>query len=215
MPSSILTRKKLQCYLQDVGTFSNPKLQLEQYPTSAQVATDILFNMQTVDGALQGMSVADLGCGPGVFSIGACLLGASYVLAVDVDADALNDLSENLDAHDLKHDCIDVMLADVTRLSRDDGRKLVDTVILNPPFGTHASNTGIDMKFLNAALSMAQSHVYSLHKSTTRSHVLKTVEATGANSKVVAELRFDIPRMYKRHKQNTVDIQVDLVHAWF
>ncbi|OON19763.1 hypothetical protein X801_04367 [Opisthorchis viverrini] len=89
------------------------------------------------------MSVADLGCGPGVFSIGACLLGASYVLAVDVDADALNDLSENLDAHDLKHGCIDIMLADVTRLSRDDGRKLVDTVILNPPFGTLASNTAV------------------------------------------------------------------------
>nr|AAW24839.1 unknown [Schistosoma japonicum]AAX30139.1 SJCHGC00664 protein [Schistosoma japonicum]CAX73589.1 hypothetical protein [Schistosoma japonicum] len=75
-----LSRKKLHYYLENVKTFRNPKLEFEQYCTSAQVAADILFNIQMMDGALEGMSVADLGCGTGMLSIGAKLLGARYQL---------------------------------------------------------------------------------------------------------------------------------------
>ncbi|KAF7256359.1 hypothetical protein EG68_05906 [Paragonimus skrjabini miyazakii] len=227
MPSCILSRKRLQSYLQDVDTFSQPNLLLEQYPTSPHVAADILFNIQTTEGAIQGFSVADFGCGSGILTIGARLLGAryvyelrggkisSYVLAVDVDKNAISDLNENLTSFDLKNDCVDALLCDVTRLRGGNERKQVDTVIMNPPFGTNASSTGIDKLFLLTALSMAQYHVYSLHKTTTRSHILRTIESAGAHAKVVAELRFDIPRMYKRHRHETVDIEVDLVHAWF
>ncbi|CAH8478456.1 unnamed protein product [Dicrocoelium dendriticum] len=171
--------------------------------------------MQIQDGCLEGMAVADLGCGPGIFTIGARLLGASYVLGVELDQDAVNDFSSNLDLYDLKNDSIDVLQCDVVRLARDGDRKIVDTVITNPPFGTNQANAGIDTRFLRVALSMASAHVYSLHKSSTREHIMRTVEVLGANSKVVAELRFDIPRMYKRHRQETVDIAVDLVHCWF
>ncbi|VDP79909.1 unnamed protein product [Schistosoma mattheei] len=71
-----LSRKKLHHQLENVKTFQNPKLEFEQYCTSAQVAADILFNIQMADNALEGMSVADLGCGTGMLSIGAKLLGA-------------------------------------------------------------------------------------------------------------------------------------------
>uniref|UniRef100_A0A094ZS99 Methyltransferase-like protein 5 n=1 Tax=Schistosoma haematobium TaxID=6185 RepID=A0A094ZS99_SCHHA len=80
---------------------------------------------------------------------------------------------------------------------------------------TSAQVAGIDMAFLRAALSIAHLHVYSLHKTTTRNHVLHTIQSTGAQGKVVAELRYDLPRLYKRHRYNTVDIAVDLVHSWF
>ncbi|CAM9502521.1 unnamed protein product, partial [Choristocarpus tenellus] len=42
----------------------------------------------------------------------------------------------------------------------------VDTVIMNPPFGTR--NSGIDMIFLEQALQVASTAVYSMHKSSTR-----------------------------------------------
>jgi predicted RNA methylase len=47
----------------------------------------------------------------------------------------------------------------------------VDTVVLNPPFGTKA--WGADMAFLRAALAIASpgGRVYSLHKSSTRAHI--------------------------------------------
>ncbi|KAH8848662.1 APOBEC1 complementation factor [Schistosoma japonicum] len=60
---------------ENVKTFRNPKLEFEQYCTLVQVAADILFNVQMMDNSLEGMSVADLGCGTGMLSIGAKLLG--------------------------------------------------------------------------------------------------------------------------------------------
>ncbi|KAH8869654.1 APOBEC1 complementation factor [Schistosoma japonicum] len=68
-------KKKLHYYLENVKTFRNPKLEFEQYCTLVQVAADILFNVQMMDNSLEGMSVADLGCGTGMLSIGAKLLG--------------------------------------------------------------------------------------------------------------------------------------------
>ncbi|VDQ08749.1 unnamed protein product [Trichobilharzia regenti] len=213
--SCVLNRKKLHYYLENVESFRNPKLELEQYCTSAHVAADILFNIQMTDNALENMSVADLGCGTGMLSIGAKLLGANCVFGFEIDTDAVSDFQSNLEAYEMMDDSINVTLCDVTRLFRDNKRKLVDTVILNPPFGTNPEKNGIDMAFLHVALSIADSHVYSLHKTTTRNHVLRTIHNTGAEAKVVAELRFDLPRSYKRHRQDTVDIAVDLVHSWF
>jgi hypothetical protein len=46
-------------------------------------------------------------------------------------------------------------------------KAIVDTVIMNPPFGTK-NNEGIDVKFLRRGLEIAQHSVYSFHKSSTR-----------------------------------------------
>ncbi|CAH8510404.1 unnamed protein product [Heterobilharzia americana] len=213
--SCVLNRKKLHYYLENVESFQNPKLEFEQYCTSAHVAADILFNIQMIDNALEDMSVADLGCGTGMLSIGARLLGASCVLGFEIDKDAVNDFQSNLEAYEMVNDNISIALCDVTRLFKQNKRKIVDTVILNPPFGTNPENNGIDMAFLQVALSIAHSHVYSLHKTTTRDHVLRTIKNTGAQAKVLAQLRFDLPRSYKRHRKDTIDIAVDLVHSWF
>lgn len=80
---------------------------------------------------------------------------------------------------------------------------------MNPPFGTR--DKGADLKFLKAALSLASTAVYSLHKTSTRKHIMTVAKKLGVDSKVIAELRFDLPASYKFHKQNSVDIQVDLI----
>ncbi|MBL8059414.1 MAG: 50S ribosomal protein L11 methyltransferase [Chthonomonas sp.] len=45
--------------------------------------------------ALQGKSVADIGCGSGILSVGACKLGASGVVGVDCDAASVDSSREN------------------------------------------------------------------------------------------------------------------------
>lgn len=105
-----------------------------------------------------------------------------------------------------------------------------DTVILNPPFGTK-NNTGMDMKFLQAAISMTDGTIYSLHKTTTRlvtwtwasnqkilnlkydlfprEYIKKKALDWKLDSSVIAELRYDLPSSYKFHKQRSKDIEVD------
>ncbi|VDD83208.1 unnamed protein product [Mesocestoides corti] len=84
-------------------------------------------------------------------------------------------------------------------------------------YATWFSNSviGIDVEFLKVALGLSRNHVYSLHKTTTRKHIMKTIQELGAMCEVVAELRFDIPRMYKKHRQLSKDIAVDFFHSWF
>jgi len=83
----------------------------------------------------------------------------------------------------------------------------VDTVVMNPPFGTKIK--GVDMMFLEKAFEIAELSVYSLHKTATREHISRKAKHWGADAEVLAELRFDIPAMYRFHKRKAVDIEVD------
>jgi hypothetical protein len=101
----------------------------------------------------------------------------------------------------------------------DDGiplqSKIVDTVITNPPFGTK-NNEGIDVQFLKTAIRLARQAVYSFHKTSTRTYMIKLIrESWGLNVEVVAQMKFDIPNMYKFHKQKSVDVDVDLIRIYW
>jgi hypothetical protein len=57
-----------------------------------------------------------------------------------------------------------------------------DTVIMNPPFGTKIK--GADMQFLRAAASLSPGQIYSLHKSSTRSHIQKVALRSGRDGRI-------------------------------
>ena len=65
------------------------------------------------------------------------------------------------------------------------------------------------MRFLRVGLYLANTAVYSLHKTSTREHILKVCTDWGVKAEVVAELKYDIPATYKHHKKTSVDIEVD------
>ena len=64
---------------------------------------------------------------------------------------------------------------------------------------------------LTRVRQVAEGSVYSLHKSSTRAHIARKAERQwGVKAEVVAQLRFDIPQMYRFHKRESVDVEVDL-----
>ena len=198
--------KELEAELQRVRTFEAPKILLEQYPTRSHIAARILHAADNVFGDLdEDAHVVDLGAGCGVLAIGAALLGAGRVTAVDVDADAVDIARENVLELEVE-DRVDFVVGDALQMER----LKCDTVLTNPPFGTK-HNKGADLAFLKAALSMASTAVYSLHKTTTRDYVLRKAKSFAAcEAEVVAKLRYDLPASYKHHKKHSVDIDVDL-----
>lgn len=115
---------------------------------------------------------------------------------------------ENAEDHNLSDKC-DFVLCDVNHIDNCVLPKSFDTVIMNPPFGTREK--GADLMFLKMAMYMANKSVYSLHKTSTRNNLLKKTKGFGFAAKVIAELRFDLPASYKFHKQDSVDISVDLI----
>ena len=60
---------------------------------------------------------------------------------------------------------------------------------------------------------MAQSAVYSLHKTTTRDHIVKKAEEMDCSVEVLAELRYDLPKTYKFHKKQSLDVRVDFIRC--
>ena len=68
---------KLEETLQSVEVFREPNYKLEQYPTSAHLASCIL-QTATNNGDIEGKIVADIGCGTSILSIGAALMGSAY-----------------------------------------------------------------------------------------------------------------------------------------
>ncbi|XP_075036784.1 rRNA N(6)-adenosine-methyltransferase METTL5 [Mixophyes fleayi] len=200
--------KELEGCLQQVDVFENPKLLLEQYPTRPHIAACMLYTIHNTFGDIEDKVVADLGCGCGVLSIGAAMLGAGLCIGFDIDEDALDIFRTNAEEFELTN--IDLVQCDVCSLPRNSLEKSVDTVIMNPPFGTK-HNKGMDMTFLKTALQMARTSVYSLHKTSTREHIKKKAAACNVKMEVVAELRYDLPASYKFHKKKSVDIEVDFV----
>ncbi|XP_029461574.1 methyltransferase-like protein 5 isoform X2 [Rhinatrema bivittatum] len=175
-----LKRKELESYLQQVDGFENPKLILEQYPTRPHIAACMLYTIHTTYDDIEDKVVADLGCGCGVLSIGAAMLGAGLCVGFDIDEDALEIFKTNVEEFELTN--IDMIQWDVCSLP---SRKMVDTVIMNPPFGTK-HNKGMDMIFLRTALQVARRAVYSLHKTSTREHIQRKAEEWKIKMEVVA-----------------------------
>ncbi|KDP33707.1 hypothetical protein JCGZ_07278 [Jatropha curcas] len=197
--------KQLESILGDLQQFSNPKVELEQYPTGPHIASRMLYTAENSFGDVSNKVVADFGCGCGTLGSAAALLGAEQVIGVDVDSESLEIAS--LNAEELELD-INFVQCDIRNLGWRG--HTCDTVVMNPPFGTRKK--GADMDFLFVALKVASQAVYSLHKTSTRDHVKRTaLRDFGASSaEVLCELRFDLPQLYKFHKKREVDIAVDL-----
>jgi len=199
--------KQLEQHLQEVEGFENPKILLEQYPTRPHIAACMVHTMAYTFDDIEDKLIADLGCGCGVLAIGSVMLGAGAVTGIDVDQDALEQFQGNIS--DFEIDNIDLINMDIESLNEDWANKF-DTVIMNPPFGTK-HNKGLDLKFLQTGIKMASGAVYSLHKTSTREHVVKKAAEWGAEAQVLAELRYDLPNTYKHHKKSSVDINVDFI----
>ncbi|XP_048479543.1 rRNA N6-adenosine-methyltransferase Mettl5 [Plutella xylostella] len=205
--SAVLKLKVLEGHLQELSGFSVPKLELEQYITPPHIAAVALYTIQTQYEGIEDKLVLDAGCGPGMLGLGAAMLAAGAVTAVDIDPDVLTTFRENVEEMEIAN--VDAVQCDFLGPCVGKWENYFDTVLMNPPFGTK-HNAGIDMRFLQRGLDLSCDSVYSLHKSSTRSHIQKRIKEWGVKGSVIAELRYNLEASYKFHKQQSRDIAVDL-----
>lgn len=210
--------RDLENALQEVRVFENPIAELEQYPTSAHLASQVVHMMDSTFDDIHGKAVCDLGCGTGMLAIAAALRGSPFVLAVDVDPSAVTIAAENAKNIGVA-DEMQFCLADIIDgefLSAHPKRKPFDTVILNPPFGT--KRKGVDIAFLQTAMQVSGGAVYSMHKTSTRPYILKKAKQWGADAKVkkFATVSISIKSNFHEHSTNTNSYAlIDLFHPIF
>lgn len=132
------------------------------------------------------------------------------MVGVDIDEDVLEQCRINTKELEIDDYDIELIHADVLTLPMI-MRERYDTVVLNPPFGTK-NNAGIDLAFLQSALTMSTGVVYSMHKTSTRDHILrKSKESWKVDAQVIAQMKFEILHQFRFHKKERVYIDVDLI----
>lgn len=209
--------KNLEADLQGLDSFQTTpdlaKVALEQYDTPPSIAAHLLFSIQWAYGDIIGKSVVDLGCGCGVLAIGCLLLGASRVVGIDIDREALEIARLNASEMELPADTITFMEHDVCNLSSSDIPTSSDVVIMNPPFGTQDNSTGIDRVFLEKGLELADT-VYTMHKSTTRKYWVKHAAIElGVEVEPIMEIKFNIDQIFGFHRNDCQNVRVDLIRV--
>ncbi|MCU0860151.1 MAG: METTL5 family protein [Thermoplasmata archaeon] len=194
-----MKKRQLEITLQRLEQLGGRSAELEQYVTPADVAADMLWEAFG-RGDIEGKAVADLGCGNGVFVIGAKLLGASKALGVDIDKGAVSVASRNAESLGLD---VEIVEGDVSSVK---GR--FDTVIQNPPFG--AQRRHADRSFIKKALEIAPV-AYSLHNDGSQEFVGTMVSALGGVSEPVKRYKFEIPYAFEFHRKAKESISVILL----
>ncbi len=198
-----LTKKQLAMLLSKVNEHPEPKVSLEQYTLVSEEVSDLLWTIETVFGDISRKVLVDLGCGTGRLAIGSALLGASYVIGVDIDEVALRVAANSAKKLGVE-DRTSWILGSVKNLNLR-----ADVVIQNPPYGV--KREGADRPFLEAALRIAPI-VYSLHKSGQRNRrFLKRFikDLDGVIDRIIP-LKVTIKPIFKFHTKRSYKVDVDL-----
>jgi len=165
-----IKKRDLDIFLQQIPDFKNPNASFEQYLTPAVIASDLLFfALEQQD--IFDRTIIDLGCGTGIFAIGAKWLKAKKVIAVDIDEVALTQAKRFAEQHALS---IIFEQRDISMC-----RHTADTVIMNPPFGAQKANRHADRMFLEKAVAIAPV-IYSIHLTSTLPFIRKLLSALHA-----------------------------------
>jgi putative methylase len=196
-----MKQRQLEILLQKVPEPATPVPQLEQYMTPAPIAADIIFTAYQW-GDIENKTVVDLGCGTGIFSVGAVYMGAKKVLGFDIDKNVITAAKKYVKTNALP---IAYTIKDVTAVDI-----ACDTVLMNPPFGAQKSNQKADRKFIEKAFEIS-SVVYSLHLKKTIFFLEKMINALKGEITYQKDYVFPIKWMFEFHDKEVVKYDVTLL----
>ncbi|MGC8645401.1 MAG: METTL5 family protein [Thermoplasmata archaeon] len=193
----------LEKVLSRLSKATNYNLSLEQYDTPPRLAAALLYRAAQ-EGNVIGKSVADLGCGNGIFAIGSAVLGASKVYGVEKDREMITIARKNCEEIGVD---VELLQTDVSDFSIE-----VDTMFMNPPFGIH--KRGIDVPFVDIALKLSK-HFYIILDYNAgdflRNHVKQKATLSWEEMSFI-----EIPHSYDFHRKEEVKVPVRIarVDVW-
>jgi putative methylase len=189
-----MNKKKLAIELSKLEKVEDTKAEYEQYATDSETAASILWNA-FMRGDIENKVVADLGCGNGIFGIGALMLGAKLVYFVDVDKKSIDIAKKNCKFENTHFKNVDVLEFD----------EKVDTVIMNPPFGVQQEHA--DKIFLEKAMEIAD-NIYSIHKITSKNFIESLSKNNNFEVVGIEEMELILKKTMKFHKSEKYPVSV-------
>jgi putative methylase len=199
------SRAALERRLSAVEGFAEPRAELEQYATPADLVSHVVHEA-AMAGDLDGRTVLDLGTGTGAFALAAALSGAARVVGVELDPAALALARANERRVDPPVG-VDWVRGDATRLPAcPDGPA---TVLANPPFGAHRANRGADRGFLLAAAEAATVS-YTVHNEGSEAFVRALAADEGGAVTRAYRAALTVPGQFGHHTAERRDLPVEV-----
>ncbi|MFP3299711.1 MAG: METTL5 family protein [Thermoplasmatales archaeon] len=198
-----MDQKELEIALSKLDSVTKSKAYLEQYPTPPSVAAALLYRA-ALEGDITGKDVADLGCGNGIFAIGSKILGAKSVTAIDVDADSIEVCKENMNKLGLDIKCIKGSIEEI--------EVKVNTVIMNPPFGSQVRNS--DIPFIE--WSLRNSQIFYVIMNARSGDFLENYLRNRGEILWKFKVPIEIKRTYSFHRRERINIDsfIMKVRSW-
>jgi putative methylase len=194
---------ELERLLEGVESFPAPSPRLEQYQTPPALAARLLYHA-TLRGDIIDRHVCDLGCGTGILSIGAALLGAAKVTGVETDRHALAVARRNAANYEASISFISGDVADPDLLA---GIGACDTVVMNPPFG--AQKVHADRPFIDAGLILAPV-IYGIFNAGSRHFLERYLDGRAVIEEIIGGL-LPIRRTFSFHRKEFREIPVEIM----
>jgi putative methylase len=157
-----IKKKNLISIIQKTASFSNPKIELEQYCIDAISAVDIVYFAGFEFNDIYKNLIIDLGTGTGRLSLASSFFNPIKVIGIDLDWNAIQIFKRNILQLKL-HQVIYPICMDVSHFSFNKHFLLDDvqiTTIMNPPFGVQRKRA--DRVFLMSAFTYSDV-IYSIH----------------------------------------------------
>jgi len=194
--------RQLEMILEKIEGFENPDLAREQYQTPAPLAARLLFHA-SVNGHIAGKDVCDLGCGTGILSIGAALLGAAHVVGIDSDEKALEIARRNSREQDTEVEFINQTVTSSLDLPAGTW-----TIVMNPPFGARKKHA--DRAFIDCAIRSGE-EIYLIANAGSMDFI-RSFTAGRAVIKEIIEGVLPLRHSYSFHRKDVMDIRVEILH---
>jgi len=190
-----MKKKHLEMLLEQVEGFKTPHPSKEQYSTPATVAAELL-HIAFMKGDIID-TIYDLGCGTGILSIGAKLLGAEKVIGFDDDRDALEIARANANKFNTEVEFVCSPIDEICGKAH--------TVVMNPPFGAQVK--GSDRPFLRKALEVS-SVVYSIHNAGSAEFIKRFISPSVITDRRIID--FPLKRTFRFHTKEIQVIKVEI-----
>jgi putative methylase len=186
-----------------VPRIPEPREELEQYTTPAELALRVSSYALI---KFKNAVVADLGAGTCRIALASLLLGASKVVAVDVDPrlpPLCMDAARRLGLEDR-------LLYVISYVFKDSGLlKNVDVIISNPPFGV--KRRGADREFLEFSMRSRVPLIIAIVKSGNFNFHRGLALREGYEARLLWSEPFPIPASMPKHRSRIRRVLVDVI----
>ncbi|MCI4342401.1 MAG: 50S ribosomal protein L11 methyltransferase, partial [Thermoplasmata archaeon] len=170
-----------------------------QVSTPTEAALELLETAMARED-LVDRSVIDLGSGTGKLAIGAALLGAESVTAIEIDPAAVDVARRNAERAGVE---LRLVAADAGSVHDS-----ADTVLMNPPFG--AQRRGADRPFWEAAFRCARRRIYAFALADSRTFIARYSVDSGGAIEATRPVPWRLPPTFAFHTRRRVELAVDL-----